>query len=294
MRNHGVISLSVAGAWAGHRKGGLGGAGTKLSAMKTAVMVMLVGLGGGLLSGGGQACAQAMDTVRVTAKNINMSALIPGPHTYVIYTKASKDGPSGRITLAKINIAEQTRNGQPVVAITQRWELDTVVHVATTLLRKADFSTLSHETYWRRLGYTVKLDFDTKAVTFAGKAVPDSVKQRRIREFNDSFAAYNLNWHSDLVVFSLLPYRARTVFLINFYDPGAGPGERVSYAVTGAETLTNHRGQPVPCWVLQHTLKDGSGYQKFWVDKRSKEVLKEEDLFNGRYRYKLKVNVSES
>jgi hypothetical protein len=37
----------------------------------------------------------------------------------------------------------------------------------------------------------------------------------------------------------------------------------------------------------------GVGYQRFWIDKKSLEVLKEEDSFNGGYRHKLKMKVSE-
>jgi hypothetical protein len=35
------------------------------------------------------------------------------------------------------------------------------------------------------------------------------------------------------------------------------------------------------------------GYQRFWIAKKAKAVIKEEDNFNGMYRYKLKMVVSE-
>lgn len=239
--------------------------------------------------------AQKIDTVTIDAKKLNINAIIPGNHTYIVYSKKAKNSPSERLTIVKINVEQVQHNAKSVFSIKQQWDSDTVVHSATTLLDKTDFSTIYHQTYWKRLGYTMTYDFEQKQLSF-DRPVADSIKTKATQDFTDSFKAYNLNWHSDLVVFPLLPYRDKTTFLINYYDPGFGPAQLVSYTVTGSETLTNYSGQKVACWVLRHLLNQPGfkGYQQFWIDKQSKEVLKEEDEFNGRYRYKLKLGVSES
>lgn len=164
---------------------------------------------------------------------------------------------------------------------------------ASTLLNAIDFSTLQHNFYWKRLGYSSKYDFETKNVSFEGN-VSDSARTKSIADFNNSFNNYNLNWHSDLIIFPLLPYKENRTFKINFYDPGFGQPRDVFYTVTGIETLLSSAGEKVNCWTLEHKLTGGAvGYQKFWISNKTNEVIKEEDLFNGRYRYKIKLIVSE-
>jgi len=61
--------------------------------------------------------------------------------------------------------------------------------------------------------------------------------------------------------------------------------------VTGNGFLIKSSGEKIDCWVLEHKPTSGDGYQKFWVPKKTKEVLKEEDLFYDVYRYKLKLGL---
>jgi hypothetical protein len=60
--------------------------------------------------------------------------------------------------------------------------------------------------------------------------------------------------------------------------------------VEGSGTLPGYNNQIIDCWLLTH----GSGNNKetFWVSKQTKEVLKLEQEFNGRYRYKIKLGYS--
>jgi hypothetical protein len=96
------------------------------------------------------------------------------------------------------------------------------------------------------------------------------------------------------VIFPLLPYKENRVFKINFYDPPSEPKE-VYYTVIGSDYLTNSLGEKISCWVLEFEVpkRYGGGYQHFWISKKDRELLKEEDRFGNRFRYKLKLNVSE-
>jgi hypothetical protein len=237
--------------------------------------------------------AQKSDTISVKPETLRLENVRYGHHTYAVYFKKTKTSPSERMTLVKINVEAQEQGGRPVIKVVQQWDKDTVVHSAVTQFDPKNFSTLAHNTYWKRLGYGAIYDFVNKRVQFEGKA-PDSVKTQSTKDFNDSFSKYNLNWHSDLVIFSLLPYKENRVFKINFYDPGFGAATEVFYRVEGSETLSTPTGK-IDCWTLmiRHT-KPTAAYQKFWVSKKTSEVLKEEDEFGGQYRYKLKLAVSEN
>jgi hypothetical protein len=151
-----------------------------------------------------------------------------------------------------------------------------------------------HETWWKRLGYTATFDFMAKRVEFKGP-IEGSKKAEIVEDFNQSFETYNLCWHSDLIIFPLLPYKDRRTFVIKFYDPGAGKSRDATYDVTGSEFLVASDGSKIDCWVMQHRFEipsGGSGTQRFWISKRTHQVLKEEDQTPSGYRYKFKMAVS--
>jgi len=236
--------------------------------------------------------AQKYDTLTIKPADLRIKDLKKGKSTYIVYNKKTKESPSERITLVKINVESKTYNNKPAVVITQQWDRDTIMHSAYTILNANDFSAIEHDYYWKRLGYSVKFDFDAKKISFDTNT-PDSVKSKSIEDFNESFSKYNLNWHSDLIVFSVLPYKENRVFKINFYDPGFGKAEENFYEITGTDFLANSTGEKIECWVMKLTFTSSVGYQKFWVSKKDTQVLKEEDFFNNSYRYKLKSEVSE-
>jgi hypothetical protein len=235
------------------------------------------------------AYAQKGDTVSIGRGDLRLNNLNYGEHMYAVYFKKSKAAPADRMMLVKIKVERQDAD----IVVTQRWDKDTVVHAAMTRFDSKDFSTRTHDTYWKRLGYTSKFDFVNKRVLFEGKVV-DSLKVKTAKEFNDSFSKYSLNWHSDLVIFPLLPLKENRVFKINFYDPGFGKPMEVFYRVEGSDQLSSANGK-IDCWVLviRHT-KPAVSSQKFWISKKSNEVLKEEDEFGGQYRIKLKFAVAEN
>jgi hypothetical protein len=133
----------------------------------------------------------------------------------------------------------------------------------------------------------------TKQVSFE-EGVDESRKSQIVKDFNDSFESYNLCWHSDLTIFPLFPYESGRTFKVNFYDPGASKAQVVEYVVTGSETLNGGSGEKIDCWVMEHKFQssNGNGSQRFWISKKTREVLKEEDQYSGGFRYKMKIGIS--
>lgn len=245
--------------------------------------------------------AKNTDTIRVEPGTLDLKQLQTGDFGYLQYNKKTKDAPGGRVTLIRFNIEAKQYHNKPAFFVKQQWEYDTVVHKCYTVFDAKDFSTILHDTYWRRLGYSIKLDFKTKTVEFTSVnvkgGIPDSVKSVAIKDFHESFNKYNLNWHADMIIYSLLPYKENRTFVINYYDPGFGKAEEVAYTVIGSDYLTGSGGEKIGCWVLNNynDNKDPEkGYERFWISKKSHEVLKLENYFGGGrgYRYKVKLGVS--
>lgn len=234
------------------------------------------------------------DTVTISASNLSYDGIKYGKASYLVYNKNRKDSPAEGMYMVNINVTSVKYKHQRGIEISQQWDgRDTIIHRANTVLNGADFSTRLHQTSWQRTGYTTTFDFDARKVAFEG-TVADSNKLKIVSDFDASFTSYNLNWHSDLFIFTRLPYKANRSFRINFFDPGFGKPTEEIYSVTGSDVLLTTAGKNINCWVMERKGKTAGSYQKFWIDKKTRIVLKEEDLFNNRYRFKLKLEVVEN
>ena len=235
------------------------------------------------------AIGQSNDTIKITPTSLQLKYLQTGEYSYLVFLKKGPDQPALKMTLATINVKKDLYNGKNVFVINQKWDgQDTVVHNAYTILDAQTCSTIFHEYYWRRLGYLSSYDFSKREISYKG-FIADSIKSKNKNEFTQSFTAFNLNWHSDLIIFTLLPYKLNTTFAINFYDPGFGVPEVEYYTVTGTDKVMDEHGEAKDCWTLLLKKDSEKNYQKFWISKKTQEVLKEEDFYNGGYRYKIKL-----
>lgn len=98
---------------------------------------------------------QTQPALSIGKNDLQLKNLRLGNSTNLVYFKKKADGPAERMTLARINVESTTVNGRKVFAITQQWESgDDVVHTSKTLHDASDFSTVFHEIWWKRLGYT--------------------------------------------------------------------------------------------------------------------------------------------
>lgn len=238
---------------------------------------------------------QKADTVFIGKKDLELKHLKLGNSAYIVYFKKTATAPAQMLTLVKINIESTVVDSKKAFAVSQKWDAgDDLTHTAYTVHDAADFSTIRHDTWWKRLGYTAKFDFNTKQVTFEGK-IEDATKAQIIKDFNESFENFNLSWHSDLIIFPLFPFKKGRTFKVNFYDPGFGKSKIAEYIVTGSEFLTGSNGEKIDCWIMEYSSKSPSGataIQRFWISKKSREVLKEEDQFPSGFRYKLKIGIT--
>jgi hypothetical protein len=239
------------------------------------------------------AAAQKGDTLHVRGSDLDIKGLQTGDYSYLILRKKALDSPASSMIIAKMNVTRENYHNKPAIVVRQQWDRDSMVHKAYTVFAANDFSTLLHDTYWRALGYALVFDFETRK--FDSRAVlrpiPDSERISCQQELDSSFGAYNLNWHDDLVIYSMLPYKENRTFVINYYDPGFGKPAEVPYTVTGSSELIDRGGASVDCWILEHDEPDAT--EKYWISKKTREVLKEEDhiLKTGGYRFKYKLGV---
>jgi hypothetical protein len=241
--------------------------------------------------------ARTLDTIRVKPGDMDVKSLRKGNYNYILYYRKTKESPATTMILINMSVNEDNYHGRPAIVVKQRWERDTVVHTAYSVFSTKGFSSILHETWWKSLGYSMKFDFEAKKADYKNitlkNGIPDSVIWKGTEGFNQSFANYNLNWHDDLLIYTMLPYADNRTFIINYYDPGFDGAEEIIYTVTGSEILTDHAGIKIDCWVLNHSDRDDTGgYERFWISKKGREVLKEEDFGHARgFRFKVKLGI---
>lgn len=240
------------------------------------------------------------EIINIQAKDLDLKSVKPGNYSYLVYTKKTKESGAENLSLVNIKVEAKQHNGKSVFAITQSWEnAEAPYHKAYTILSATDASTLYHETFWKQTGINLKFDFETKKVEMEGE--PTEALKPRFEQFKTmtqtgfekSFAAYNLNWHSDLIVFQMFPYKENRTFRVNFYDPGAAEPQFADYTVTGSDTIKDSSGEKIDCWTMEFRSEKFKSVQKFWISKKTKEILKEEDSFNNTYRFKIKLKTTE-
>lgn len=260
--------------------------------MKRSVIAFLV-----LFMNIATAQAQTNDTLSINPSLVNTKVLIPGTHRWLVYFKMGKDSSRSHYQFWTRKIDLTQYNGKEAISITQEWENnDTIFHKVYSVCDRKSFAPFYHET-WNKGNNSTAFNFLTREAMVNGRPITgsdaDSNKVKRYRAFEKSFETYVLNWHLDLEVFPLLPYKNNTTFAINFYDPGFTAPAIVYYTVTGSTTITGYNGQPIDCWLLVHDDNERmKNHEVFYISKKTKEVLKLEQQFGDRYRYKIKIPFS--
>lgn len=227
------------------------------------------------------------DTIRMQDLRLVTSALKPGHRQYLVYFQNPKDNRRLRFSLWLRDIEVEKRDKENYFAITQHWfSTDSASYRSVySLNRMIDFAPIFHsETIGKKTkAYNWGQDKITGADTIAGNLQ---------KGFKLDFTQPNFNWNLDIETFEMLPLAAGKTFAINFYDAGIDAPQYVIYKVTGSEEITTMQGIKADCWIL-HNESDYKGThftETYWISKSDHEFLKEEDSFNGGYRYKVKMS----
>lgn len=237
--------------------------------------------------------SQKHDTITINSSNLKVKDLKHGTNRYLVYYKDSENHPRTRHEIWTRTIETLNSSGNPVI-VRQTWENnDTIFHKSYTVLHRKNMSTLYHEVWSRRAKYT--FNFETKEAIKNGRPLNqlnDSISIKQVIAFGKACSQDFLTWHIDLEMFSILPLRENTTFKIKFYDPGFDAPEYAYYSVIGSFKLNGYDNQKIDCWLLAHgSLPEN--YQVFWISKKTGEVLKLEQEYSGKYRYKIKLGYSD-
>ncbi|MBN9297730.1 MAG: hypothetical protein J0I41_11990 [Filimonas sp.] len=259
--------------------------------MKNFCTIALLGI---LATSAQNVTAQKKDTVIIDANKLSTSYLKPGMNRYLVYFKMGKDSTRSRYQLWSRKVDFISYQNRDAISITQEWEDNqSIIHKVYSVCDRKTFAPLFHESWWSTRGSS-KADFISKQFYLRDTLLTANdtakAKQNILQAFNAAQNQYVLNWHLDLETFPLLPFKDGVTFMINYYDPGFSAPQQVAYTVAGSAQLEGYDNQKIDCWLLTHSSPGNN--ETFWISKKTHEVLKLEQEFGGRYRYKIKLGYS--
>ncbi len=239
--------------------------------------------------------ADAGRVTRVSPANMHLDRLRPGTATWLVYMHGAPGTGLSRAMLATSEVKRERVDGADAWVIEQHWEDETgTMHVARTVHAAADLATLSQTSSWKRPTASIT----TTVVPREGRGtidgeLPDAARERMQAGFATMKDGWWFNWHSDLALLPLLPYEKGGTLRVHLFDVGMPAPMDVDYTVVGERTLRGADGSEYACWLVEtESGRPGSGnFQRFWIDKARRVVVKEEDVFNGQYRSKMLLAV---
>lgn len=236
---------------------------------------------------------RAADPALVTAGDMHADRLRPGTSTYLVYMHGAPGSGIKRAMLASSDIRRERVDGVDAWTIEQRWEDETgIVHTARTVHAARDLATLAQTSAWNRAGNAYTTIIDAKSGRIEGE-VPAATREKIEAGFATMRDGWWFNWHSDLALLPLLPFEKGGTLRLRLFDVGMAAPMDVDYTVLGSRQLPGADGTTYDCWLVEtESGRPGSGnYQRFWIDKQRRIVIKEEDVFNGTYRSKVLLGV---
>ena len=238
---------------------------------------------------------RAEEPTRVSAADLHVDKLRSGRSTYLVYMHAGQGSGIKNPMLASTEISQQQVDGNDAWVIEHTWEAEGgVVHTARSIHAPIDLATVAQTTHWnwgdRRYSTDVRPMLGTGSID---GELPAAARARTEAGFGQMKSGWWLNWHSDLALLPLLPFERGGTLRIRLFDVGMEAPSDVDYKVLGTRTLHSARGEPRVCWLVEtESGRPGSGYfQRFWIDKERRVVLKEEDVIGQSYRSKLLLAV---
>ena len=239
--------------------------------------------------------AAAASPVRVQPADLHLDRLRPGTATYVVYMHAGPGSAIQRAMLATSSLRRERFEGTEAWVIEQGWQDETgTMHTARTVHAASDLATLAQDSTWNtpKGSFTTRIDPRTGTGRIEGE-LPADRRARMEAGFPSMRGDWWLNWHSDLALLPLLPWERGGTLRVRVFDAGMPAPIDVDYTVVGERSLQAADGSAHDCWLVETESGSpgGGNYQRFWIDRASRLVLKEEDTFNGKYRSKILLSV---
>jgi len=221
--------------------------------------------------------------VKITGNDLMTNYLKEGTNQYLVYTENDR-GAILSMSIWERNISFSKKNTEDVIIVNQHWrnQDSTKSRRIYSINKKDDFYPVFH---FSESGKGVKEAFNFTPDTIKGA---DSISFNSKKNFSLELKEPVFNWELDMELFQCLPYEPNTTFRINFYQAGSTMEPNFyDYKVIGEEMLDMGIGCKEDCWLLKIDY-GGENFAIYWINKKTRELLKMEEKWEETKRYKIK------
>lgn len=225
------------------------------------------------------------DTVNVKNRNLQLKHLNLGKTTYLVYFQNKPDSPKYNVEIWDRNIYKNKKNSYQMNWLRQNAKKNHkyIINV-NEYFKPISESILIRSTKKEDKNETRKFFLFDENKMYSHK---DTTKHNS-KAFSIPNTELAFNWELDLETLGMLRLDKYNEFVINFYHPGSKtPAKYYTYKKVREEVIT-FNNKNFDCWILKinHNKQQWS---EFWIDKKTRKVIKTRDFFYGRFRYKKMV-----
>jgi hypothetical protein len=220
--------------------------------------------------------APEMDQLKVGDSLPRFRLLHSGVHRYVRYNV--KGDRRSLIDIWTRTVTFEQHDGRRLIHIVQRW--DEVSQTPFFLVQDSWFEPDS----FRPLTHIRRRERDGKVETsgyrfLSDKIVgipdlPDNLK----KDFSLPASEGSYNFEYDMELLQTLPLKSGYAANIPFYDAGFDPPARYAFIVAGSDRIPGQDGHPIDCWLVTADYNTGKVVSRFWLDKRTQLMIREEQV----------------
>lgn len=223
------------------------------------------------------------DTGTILLKRLKSSS-----NTYKVYFKID-DKVNPRVQIWKRSVKDTIYAERSSVLFThQIWINDTLVDWARSICDAKTMNSLYHTTWSKQRGIE-EFDFLNVELRINHQLITSEDTSQRSKTALEGFLKATtmnaLNWHADLELLPLLPFKDSAVIVVPFYHPGSSGPILAEYRVMGSDFHIDSNGEQFDCWKVRYQNRS---IMIFWIDKKNGMVRKLEEQF-GKNMYRFKV-----
>lgn len=226
--------------------------------------------------------AQIPDTITTKNQKLDVRKIVPVKHSYAVFFTDSlgKRISSADIWDREVRLAKDAK-GNNAYFFEWKWYRKDSLFFQTQ--GQCAFPSLELVEYSKPPSLLVRNENNTLAIKATTRAKTDT-------SFSIAFDGKAFTFPMDLEFFGLLPMKSvGQKFSVPFYEPGSPSYNYYTCTVIGKEQLRLQESVGVECWMLQIDYGRPDSYATFWISTASGEVLKMQEYFSGRFRYKIKL-----
>lgn len=223
-----------------------------------------------------------VDTINTATLKLNKNAFRERKNTYVVFWKDSIGNHIGGAEIWERNIRKTKAK---TYQFDWKWYKNDILYShITTIGELASMKPTTHSAnYFKQGKFT--LAFNNNIVS-----IPDSLQTKdQHKTFKVVLNPPAFAFPMDLEILPMLPFKkVGQIFALAFYEPGAAQSAYYKVSVTNKEQLVLHGNTKITCWLLRIDYAPNS-YATFWIADKPREVVKMEEYYQGKYRYKIKL-----